>query len=32
VHEDEGHAIGKLENRIETFERAAAFLDEVLSD
>jgi dipeptidyl aminopeptidase/acylaminoacyl peptidase len=30
VHEDEGHAIGKLENRIETFERAAAFLDEVL--
>jgi dipeptidyl aminopeptidase/acylaminoacyl peptidase len=30
VHEDEGHAIGKLENRIETFERAVAFLDEVL--
>jgi dipeptidyl aminopeptidase/acylaminoacyl peptidase len=30
VHEDEGHAIGKLENRVETFERAAAFLDEVL--
>ena len=30
VHEDEGHAIGKLENRVETFERAASFLDEVL--
>jgi dipeptidyl aminopeptidase/acylaminoacyl peptidase len=30
VHEDEGHMIGKLENRIETFERAVAFLDEVL--
>jgi dipeptidyl aminopeptidase/acylaminoacyl peptidase len=30
VHEDEGHAIGKLENRIETFERAVAFLAEVL--
>ena len=30
VHEDEGHAIGKLENRVETFERAAAFLDDVL--
>jgi dipeptidyl aminopeptidase/acylaminoacyl peptidase len=31
VHEDEGHAIGKLENRIETFERAVAFLDDVLA-
>jgi dipeptidyl aminopeptidase/acylaminoacyl peptidase len=30
VHEDEGHAIGKLENRVETFERAVQFLDEVL--
>jgi len=30
VHEDEGHMIGKLENRIETFERAVAFLDDVL--
>ncbi len=30
VHEDEGHMIGKLENRIETFERAVAFLEEVL--
>jgi dipeptidyl aminopeptidase/acylaminoacyl peptidase len=30
VHEDEGHQIGKLENRLETFERAAAFLQEVL--
>ena len=31
VHEDEGHAIGKLANRVETFERAVGFLDEVLS-
>ena len=30
VHADEGHAIGKLENRVQTFERAAAFLDDVL--
>jgi dipeptidyl aminopeptidase/acylaminoacyl peptidase len=30
VHEDEGHAIGKLANRIETFERMVAFLEEVL--
>jgi dipeptidyl aminopeptidase/acylaminoacyl peptidase len=30
VHEDEGHAIGKLGNRVETFERAVAFLDDVL--
>ena len=30
VHEDEGHMIGKLENRVETFERAVAFLEEVL--
>jgi len=30
VHQDEGHAIGKLENRVETFERAVAFLEEVL--
>lgn len=30
VHADEGHAISKLENRIETFERAVAFLDDVL--
>jgi dipeptidyl aminopeptidase/acylaminoacyl peptidase len=30
VHEDEGHAIGKLDNRVETFERATAFLDDVL--
>jgi dipeptidyl aminopeptidase/acylaminoacyl peptidase len=30
VHEDEGHAIGKLENRVETFERAVAFLDDVV--
>jgi dipeptidyl aminopeptidase/acylaminoacyl peptidase len=32
VHADEGHAIAKLENRIETFERAVAFLDDVLGD
>ena len=31
VHQDEGHAIGKLENRIETFERAVTFLDDVLA-
>jgi dipeptidyl aminopeptidase/acylaminoacyl peptidase len=30
VHADEGHAISKLDNRVETFERAAAFLDDVL--
>ena len=30
VHADEGHAIGKVENRVDTFERAIAFLDEVL--
>ena len=30
VHEDEGHAIEKLGNRIEAFTRAVAFLDEVL--
>ncbi len=30
VHADEGHLIGKLENRIETFERAVRFLQEVL--
>ncbi|TML68019.1 MAG: S9 family peptidase [Actinobacteria bacterium] len=30
VHDDEGHAIGKIENRVETFERAVAFLDDVL--
>src|SRR5207244_10907314 len=30
VHEDEGHMIGKLENRVQTFERAVAFLDDVL--
>ena len=30
VHDDEGHGIGKLENRIETFELAAAFLDAVV--
>jgi dipeptidyl aminopeptidase/acylaminoacyl peptidase len=31
VHEDEGHQLTKLHNRIETYERAAVFLDEVLS-
>jgi dipeptidyl aminopeptidase/acylaminoacyl peptidase len=30
VHPDEGHAISKIENRVETFERAVAFLDDVL--
>jgi dipeptidyl aminopeptidase/acylaminoacyl peptidase len=31
VHEDEGHSIGKLANRIEFFVRAAAFLADVLA-
>jgi dipeptidyl aminopeptidase/acylaminoacyl peptidase len=31
VHEDEGHLIGKLENRVETFERAVAFLEDVVA-
>jgi dipeptidyl aminopeptidase/acylaminoacyl peptidase len=31
VHQDEGHAIGKLENRVDAFERAVAFVDEVLA-
>ena len=30
VFEDEGHAVQKLSNRIETFTRAVAFLDRVL--
>ncbi len=30
IYEDEGHAIEKLANRIDVFERAVAFLDEVL--
>jgi dipeptidyl aminopeptidase/acylaminoacyl peptidase len=30
IYEDEGHLIEKLENRIDAFERAVAFLDEVL--
>jgi dipeptidyl aminopeptidase/acylaminoacyl peptidase len=30
VHDNEGHLIGKLDNRIETFERAVRFLREVL--
>jgi dipeptidyl aminopeptidase/acylaminoacyl peptidase len=30
VYEDEGHQVEKLENRIDVFERAVAFLDEVL--
>jgi len=32
VHEDEGHGIAKRENRIDFFERAAAFLEEELRD
>ncbi|HVM58234.1 MAG TPA: S9 family peptidase [Gaiellaceae bacterium] len=31
IFEDEGHMVEKLPNRIETFERAVAFLDEVLA-
>ncbi len=30
IYEDEGHMVEKLENRIDSFERATAFLDEVL--
>ena len=30
IYEDEGHMIGKLGNRVDAFERAVAFLDEVL--
>ncbi len=30
VYPDEGHSIAKLSNRIDSFTRAAAFLDEVL--
>ena len=31
IFEDEGHTVEKLPNRIETFERAVAFLDGVLA-
>jgi len=31
IYEDEGHLIEKLANRIDAFERAVAFLDEVLA-
>jgi dipeptidyl aminopeptidase/acylaminoacyl peptidase len=30
IYEDEGHMVEKLVNRIDSFERAVAFLDEVL--
>lgn len=30
IYEDEGHPVEKLPNRIDVFERAVAFLDEVL--
>jgi len=30
IYEDEGHMVEKLENRVDAFERAVAFLDEVL--
>jgi dipeptidyl aminopeptidase/acylaminoacyl peptidase len=30
IYEDEGHSIEKLANRIDVFERAVSFLDEVL--
>jgi dipeptidyl aminopeptidase/acylaminoacyl peptidase len=30
IYEDEGHAVEKLANRVDVFERAVAFLDEVL--
>ncbi len=31
IFEDEGHTVAKLSNRIETFSRAVAFLDRVLT-
>ena len=31
VYPDEGHSIAKLSNRIDSFTRAVAFLDEVLA-
>jgi dipeptidyl aminopeptidase/acylaminoacyl peptidase len=31
IYEDEGHTIEKLANRLDAFERAVAFLDEVLA-
>jgi dipeptidyl aminopeptidase/acylaminoacyl peptidase len=30
IYEDEGHSVEKLANRVDAFERAVAFLDEVL--
>ena len=30
IYEDEGHMVEKLANRLDSFERATAFLDEVL--
>ena len=30
IYEDEGHMVEKLTNRVDVFERATAFLDEVL--
>jgi dipeptidyl aminopeptidase/acylaminoacyl peptidase len=30
IYEDEGHTVEKLANRIDSFERAVSFLDEVL--
>lgn len=30
IYEDEGHMVEKLANRVDVFERAASFLDEVL--
>ena len=31
VYDDEGHTIAKLDNRVDFFERAVAFLDDVLT-
>ena len=31
IYEDEGHQVEKLANRVDVFERAVAFLDEVLA-
>jgi dipeptidyl aminopeptidase/acylaminoacyl peptidase len=31
IYEDEGHGLGRLENRLDAYPRAVAFLDEVLA-
>lgn len=31
IYDDEGHGLGRLENRLDAYPRAVAFLDEVLA-